>query len=392
MSKKIKIKELTGRLLNKDTVFIIVILSFSAGLFLFTDREKQPGSTPVMAKIIRMEDHTKLAGVIRLGQQKVTAQIIRGPLKGQEIIVINKMLGHLMLDRYVEVGDRALFMLDLEEEKIKAAKLVDYDRQSWHLIMFIIFTFLLILFARYMGVKAFVSFIFTVTVLVKVLLPAILKGYDPLIICVSLAALMASVTLVLVGGFRIRTLAAIVGVTMGMVLTASLTVFMGQRMHLHGITSDFAVKLLFSGYSTINLDRVFWGAVILSASGALLDIAISVATTVAEVVKANPSLGIRRLIRSGFAIGQAELSTMVSTLLLAYTGYSLFLILALTAKGISLDRFLNISVVSALILRALAGSMGMVMVAPITAVIAGILYHRFHGLPQNRIQAESELK
>ncbi|MBW2062232.1 MAG: YibE/F family protein [Deltaproteobacteria bacterium] len=345
-----------------------------------------------MAKIIRMEDHTKLAGVIRLGQQKVTAQIIRGPLKGQEIIVINKMLGHLMLDRYVEVGDRALFMLDLEEEKIKAAKLVDYDRQSWHLIMFIIFTFLLILFARYMGVKAFVSFIFTVTVLVKVLLPAILKGYDPLIICVSLAALMASVTLVLVGGFRIRTLAAIVGVTMGMVLTASLTVFMGQRMHLHGITSDFAVKLLFSGYSTINLDRVFWGAVILSASGALLDIAISVATTVAEVVKANPSLGIRRLIRSGFAIGQAELSTMVSTLLLAYTGYSLFLILALTAKGISLDRFLNISVVSALILRALAGSMGMVMVAPITAVIAGILYHRFHGLPQNRIQAESELK
>jgi len=363
MSKKIKTKEITGRLLNKDTVFIIVILSFSAGLFLFADREKQPGSTPVMAKIIRMEDHTKLAGVIRLGQQKVTAQIIRGPLKGQEIIVINKMLGHLMLDRYVEVGDRALFMLDLEEEKIKAAKLVDYDRQSWHLVMFVIFTFLLILFARYMGVKAFVSFIFTVTVLVKVLLPAILKGYDPLIICVSLAALMASVTLVLVGGFRIRTLAAIVGVTMGMVLTASLTVFMGQRMHF-----------------------------ILSASGALLDIAISVATTVAEVVKANPSLGIRRLIRSGFAIGQAELSTMVSTLLLAYTGYSLFLILALTAKGISLDRFLNISVVSALILRALAGSMGMVMVAPITAVIAGILYHRFHGLPQNRIQAESELK
>ncbi|MBL7176601.1 MAG: YibE/F family protein [Desulfobacteraceae bacterium] len=358
----------------------MVVLLISAGLFLFVG-PKGPEGVTASARIIEMEDNTELkGGWLKIGWQKMTARILRGPYRGEKITVDNGLVGNLMLDRYVEVEDRALFMLDIEEGEIRGAKLVDYDRQSWHLIMFIIFAALLILFARYTGVKAFVSFIFTVVVLVKILLPAILKGYDALFLSVSLAALMATVTLLLVGGFSIRTLAAIVGVTIGMILSASLTVLVGQGMHLRGITSDFAVKLLFSGYSTVNLDRIFWGAVILSASGALLDIAISVATAIAEVVKANPALGVRRLIRSGFAVGQAELSTMVSTLLLAYIGYSLFLVLTLTAKGTSLVRILNMNVVSAVILRTLAGGIGMVMVAPITALIAGILYHRFYGL------------
>jgi len=376
---KIKFKNYGCWGLNKDLALIVVVLTSSLALFLFPGKVTSRGSVSVMAGVIQVEDHTKQIGVIRLGEQKVKAKILRGRLKGRQITVTNKMIGHLMMDRPVAAGDRALFMLDLEGDTIKGAKLVDYDRQTWHLIMFIIFAGILILFARFTGLKAFVSFIFTIAVLIKILLPAILKGYDPLFVCVSLAVLLASVTLLLIGGFRLRTLAAVIGVTMGMILSTILTVLAGQAMHVHGITIDFAVKLLFSGYSHLNLDRIFWGAVILSISGALLDIAISSATTVAEVVKANPSLSRRKLISSGFAVGQAELGTMVSTLLLAYTGYSLFLILALSATDISLTRFLNLSVVSAIILKVLAGGIGMVMVAPITAIIAGLLYHRFHG-------------
>ncbi len=371
-----------GRLRSKETVFAVVVLVFSLGLFLFDEVKPPQGSTAVMAEVIGMEDYTRLTGVIRLGQQKVTARILRGPWQDHEIVVVNNLLGHLLVDRYVETGDRALFMLDVEDGGIKRAKLVDYDRQSNHLLMFIVFAVVLILFAGITGLKAFVSFIFTVAVLIKILRPAILDSYDPLFVCVSLSALMASVTLILVGGFRFRTLAAIGGVTIGMVLTAVLTVLVGQGMHLRGIASDFAVKLLFSGYSHLDFDRIFWGAVILSASGTLLDIAISVGSTVAEVVKANPFLGRWQLIRSGFAVGQAELSTMVSTLLLAYTGYSLFLILTLVAKGVPMVRVLNLSVISALVLKVLAGGIGMVMVAPITAIIAGFLYHRYHGSPR----------
>ena len=366
-------------LLNKDTLFALVVLVFSIMLFLIPEPLDPDRSTPVMAEVIEMEDHTNLVGSIRFGHQKVIARILRGPFKQQKITVLNRMMGHLMLDRYVMVGDRALFMLDAKDGEINAAKLVDYDRQSWHLALFLVFAGLLILFARVTGIKAFISFIFTVAVLIKLLLPAILNEYNPVLVCLSLAVLMATTTLVLVGGFRLRTVAAIGGVIMGMSLSAFLTVIVGQAMHLRGITSDYAVKLLFAGHFQLDLDNIFWGAVILSASGTLIDIAISVSTTIAEVVKANPRLSAVKLIRSGFAVGQAELSTMVSTLLLAYSGYSLFMILVMHAKGFSLTRFLNISYVSAVILRILSGGLGMVLVAPLTAVIAGLLYHHFHG-------------
>ncbi len=381
ISLKNNLKNYSARILNKDLILVIVVLTISLALFLFADKVTNRGSIPVIAEVIQVEDRTKQVGIIKLGEQKVKAEILTRRLRGRHITVTNKMIGHLMMDHPVAPGDRALFMLDLQEDSIKGAKLVDYDRQTWHLRLFVIFAVVLILFARYTGFKAFVSFIFTMAVLVKVLLPAILKGYDPLFVSVSLAVMLASVTLLLIGGFRLRTLAAVTGVTIGMMLSTILTVFAGQAMQISGITNAYAARLLLSGYAHLDLDRIFWGAVILSISGALLDIAISSAATVAEVIKANPSLSLRRLIGSGFAVGQAELGTMVSTLLLAYTGYSFFLILALSASDITFTRFLNISVISALILKVLAGSIGMVLVAPITAVTAGLLYHRFHGTP-----------
>ncbi len=131
---------------------------------------------------------------------------------------------------------------------------------------------------------------------------------------------------------------------------------------------------------------MFWGAVILGASGAMVDVAIAVSTAVEQVIKANPELGAVRLIRSGFEVGRAALGTMVTTLLLAYTGSGLFLFLVFRAKETHISLIINHNFVSAEIFRTLVGSIGMVMVAPISAVVAGLLYHRFHGtnIPGNK--------
>ncbi|MBW1710401.1 MAG: YibE/F family protein [Deltaproteobacteria bacterium] len=368
------------RFFNKDTIFVALVLLVSAGLFMSGD-PREPGEVTVLARIVNIVDNTETKGAyLKVGGQEVTARILKGPYKGQSISTDNGLVGNLMLDRFVEVGDRAVFILNVEEGRIIDAELVDYDRQSWHLAVFILFAVLLILFARYTGVRAFASFIFTVSVIVRLLIPAILKGYDPLLLCVFMAILVASVTLLLVGGFSIRTTAAIISVTFSMVLTALLVVMGGKGIRLDGMTCEHSLILLFSGYPYLNLDRVFWGAVILGASGAMVDVAIAVSTAVEQVVKANPGLGMVRLIRSGFEVGRAALGTMVTTLLLAYAGSGLFLFLVFNARETHLARILNYNFVSAEIFRTLAGSIGMVMVAPISAVIAGVLYHRIHGI------------
>ena len=367
------------RFFNRDVTFIVVVLVVSAGLLWFPGLGDS-NKVMVSARIITLDDSTELkAGWIKVGRQELSASVLNGDFKGQNIAAENSLQGNFLVDRYVEVGDRAIFSLEIEKGKIKKAELVDFDRQRWHLILFILLSLLLILFARFTGVKAFASFIFTIVFLVRVLIPAILAGYDPLFLCVSTAVLIGSVTLLLVGGFSIRTLAAIFGVTIGMLLTVVLTIMAGTGLRLDGISGDHSLLLRFSGFPNLNLDRVLWGAIILGASGAMVDIAIAVSTAVEQVVKANPSLSARRLIQSGFEVGRAALGTMVTSLLLAYAGCSIFLLLLFSSKETHLARILNYNVVSAEILRTLAGSIGMVMVAPLTAIIAGLLYRRIYG-------------
>jgi uncharacterized membrane protein len=367
------------RFITKDNVFVAVVLILSAYL-LFSIDSTPPGEVFVTAKITQLEDNTELlSGWYKVGGQEITARIISGRFKGLDITAMNDLTGNLMLDRYVRVGDRAIFRLYLEKGNIQRAQLVDYDRQTRHIILFGIFAGLLILFARYTGIKALVSFVFTVLIMVKIGIPLIIKGHDPLFLCVAFALLFGTTTLLLVGGFSIRALSAIIGLFISILLTTCLTLIFGKEMHLSTAVSEKAIALFYSGHSHLDMERIFWGALIFGASGAMVDIAIAVATTIKEVVTVNPAIGARRLIRSGFEVGRATLGTMITTLLLAYVGCSLFLFLVFTANATHLARIINFNLISAEILRILAGSMGMVMIAPITAVVAGLLYHRFYG-------------
>ena len=380
------------RFVNKDVVFVAIVLLVSAGLLGLPGLKRDKKQT-ASAQIVELEDNTEVkSGWIKVGGQKLSARILSGAFQGQLVTTENNLQGNLTIDRYVEVGDRVVLSLAVEGGGIKQVELVDFDRQRWHLFLFTLVSILLVLFARFTGVKAFASFVFTIVFLVKVLLPSILIGYDPLLLCLSTAILVAMITLLLVGGFSVRALAAIAGVTIGMLLTTVLTVIGGTGIRLDGISGDYSLILRFSGYDYLNLDRVLWGSIILGASGAMVDIAIAISTAVEQVAIANPTLSARRLIQSGFEVGRAALGTMVTTLLLAYAGCSLFLMLLFSAKETHLARILNYNIVSAEILRILAGSMGMVMVAPLTAIIAGVLYRRLYGLKPPLVNVEPATK
>ncbi len=370
------------KVLTKDTLFVTLVLVISGYLYVSMDK-KSPHEPTVTARILSLEDNTDLmSGWYKVGGQEITARILSGPFRGHDITALNSLKGNLMLDRFVRKGDRALFTLHLENGAIQRATLVDYDRQSWHVGLFALFAGLLILFARSTGAKALVSFFFTALVMVRVGIPLLLKGHDPLFVCLAFALIFGTITLLLVGGFSIRSLSAISGLVASIFVSAGLTVVVGKGIRLSTAVSDKAIMLFHSGYSHLDIEKIFWGAVIIGASGAMVDIAIAVATAVREVSKANPALSTRRLIQSGFEVGRATLGTMVTTLLLAYVGCSIFLFLVFTAKTTHFVRIINFNFVSAEILRTVAGSIGMVMIAPITAVIAGFLYHRFHGVTE----------
>jgi uncharacterized membrane protein len=131
---------------------------------------------------------------------------------------------------------------------------------------------------------------------------------------------------------------------------------------------------MISGYHYLNLQEIFYAAIILGASGAAMDIAVDISASMYEIKSKKPEINIKELIESGFNVGRQVIGTMATTLLLAYSGSYLTLLMLFIARETSVTRMLNLKVVSAEIMRTLIGSIGLVIVAPTTALIAGVLF------------------
>ena len=136
----------------------------------------------------------------------------------------------------------------------------------------------------------------------------------------------------------------------------------------------FSETLLYSGFAHLDLTRIFLGGIFLASSGAVMDLAMDVASAMREIVEKKPDITRKALIMSGFTVGRAVVGTMTTTLLLAYTGSYTSLLLVFVAQGIPLANILNMQYVSAEILHTLVGSFGLVTVAPFTALASGFLF------------------
>ena len=147
----------------------------------------------------------------------------------------------------------------------------------------------------------------------------------------------------------------------------------------------FVQALLYSGYSSLDLADIFMGAVILASSGALMDLAMDIAAGVDEVARHNPTLPPRALFLSGLRIGRSVVGTMTTTLLLAYSGGYLTLLMVFAAQGTPPSVFLNSTLVSAEMVKTLVGSFGLVLVAPFTAFAAAMLSSGKQSLTLSRV-------
>jgi uncharacterized membrane protein len=135
----------------------------------------------------------------------------------------------------------------------------------------------------------------------------------------------------------------------------------------------FAETLLYSGFGHLDLTRIYIAAVFLACSGAVMDLGMDVAASMHEVAVRNPDISRLGLIRSGLNVGRAVVGTMTTTLLLAYSGGFLTLLMAFMAQGIPLDTTFNFIYVAAEVVKTIVGSFGLVTVAPFTALMGGLI-------------------
>ncbi len=365
---------------RRDLALVLVFAALTVALWCWPTgfEERLPAdAVQVKARILAVDNaHVRQYGIVREGEQRVTAEPLSGPFAGQTIVADNILLGKLEMDKVFAPGDTALLVLSLRNGEIVSAVAQDHWRlglQGWLLGLFAL---ALVAYAGLTGARAVLSFAFAALLLWKVLVPLFLRGHDPLLVALGVLALLMAGVVFLVGGANRKALAAYLGSLGGVAVTCLLALATAPGFALPGAVRPFAETLLYTGYAHLDLGRMFLATVCLGASGAIMDVAMDVAASQAEVAAHHPAIGRGRLCLSGLRVGRVVVGTMATTLLLAYCGGSVALLMVVMAQGVPLANVATMPHVAAEIANTLVGSFGLVTAAPLTAVAGALLLRR----------------
>ncbi|MBF0211053.1 MAG: YibE/F family protein [Desulfamplus sp.] len=333
---------------------------------------------PVKAEVAEVDNsgiHT--IGLIRTGEQSLVIEVLNGELKGKRFDTVNHFLGKLDLDKFYSVGDIVFAVVQGESDSnMTQVQIVDRYRIEIEFILTALFIFFLLIYAGWVGFKSLISFFFTALVIWKILLPGYLKFYPPILFSLSITTLLTGTIIFLIAGFTKKGWTAFLGAFAGVILTALLSILFGKYFAIPGEIKPFSETLLYTGFLKLNLSDIFLSGIFLASSGAVMDIAMDVSASMAEVKSQKPEIGFIDLTSAGFSVGRAVIGTMTTTLLLAYSGGYSTLLMVFIAQGVPIANILNIQYVSAEILHTVVGSFGLISVAPFTAIIGGIILTR----------------
>ena len=351
---------------------VIVVLIFLPtgfeGALQFKDAEK--------CKVLVEEvDNSSLidTGLIRTGQQICKVRFLTGRFEGQTSFGWNMLGGSLSQDKLFRPGDKAQAVVHHDEGEIISINLIDYYRLDGELVLAIAFALFLICFARGVGLRSVLSFVITILVLWKILVPLFLKGYNSVFVGLVALAIMTFVILLFVYRLDKRLLSSFFGSMSGIIFAMILSIICSKAFHIHGAVMANSEALLYSGFADLNLTQIFMASVFIGASGSVMDLSVDITSAVSEVVRNCPDISTKKAIKSGLAVARAAMGTMTTTLLLAYSGSCIAFLMTFMAQGTPVYNILNNNVVAAEIINTIAGSFGLAMTAPLTAFISGIL-------------------
>lgn len=307
-----------------------------------------------------------------------TAKMKSGPYKGDTVEVVQDVDDmYAYQPRDVKVGDKILVSrpgYDTEGEVNWV--FIEHNRIGTIIWLIAIFLLLIVIIGRRKGISTIISLIFTVLAIFLVYIPSILKGYNIYLMTVIVSVFTIFMSLILISGWSLKTLCAISGNVMGIAISGILAVVMSNILGLTGmIDEDYVLLTLMD--TPVNLRAVLWGGVCIGALGAIMDVAMSIASAMKELNDTMSDKSFFRMLRSGMNIGRDAIGTMTNTLILAYIGGALATVLLLVAYNKNMYYLFNMEMIMAEILSAIVGSIGILAAVPATAIISAYVFNRW---------------
>ena len=360
---------------RRNWIFCIVIGLLSCTLAWLPSPSVLTGSAAPRAKVRLLSVDNSLLqplGIVYSGVQTGEAEILSGKYKGTVAITQNHLNSALDKDKLYTGGDIALAMISEKDGVLRAVTLIDHYRLDTQALLFGLFGVLLIGFAGVSGCGALVSLVASIMIVWKLLIPLLMAGYPPIWCALLMVVLLTVLIDVLVAGFTWTSAVAILGSLLGTVITCILAVLFGHWLKVDGSSLPYVVPIIAQSNMTLNLREIFFAMVFISNSGALMDLSMDIASACQELIRHKPAITPAELLKSAFSIGRNVIGTMTTTLMLAYSGSYLSLLMYFSGQGTPVIDILNLKYVSSEILITLVGSFGLVSVAPFTALVASL--------------------
>jgi len=304
---------------------------------------------------------------ILTGLQVITAEILEGEESGKVVEVQNP----LSRQHNVLVAEGDIFIMMIRDTS-NGTVYWAYNHKRSTAIYWMCFAFLLLLlsFGKKEGLNSVVSLYFTAALIIGVLIPAIFAGWNPVLITIILMGLKIVVNFILVSGYNKKSFCAMGGTLLGVIAAGIMAQVFGEFAHLSGIYLDKGEDVIYLATQPIQIRWLMFVAIMISALGAVMDVAISIASAYNELKMADPKLSPKQLMQASMNIGRDIMGTMTNTLILAFAGSSLTTIMMVWGLDMPLTQFINTPIIALSIIHALAGSVGIVLTIPLTAWLA----------------------
>ncbi|QXM06832.1 YibE/F family protein [Crassaminicella indica] len=307
-------------------------------------------------------------------EQHVKLKITSGKYKGKVLEIENNIPCNSAFAIEVKKDDKIVINIDEYTDGRLDVAITDYMRQHYIIYLYILFIVLIIIIGKMKGIKAVVTLSLTLFAILKILLPAILKGMNPIPITIAISVAITIMTMLVIGGINSKSIAGIIGTTGGVIIAGVIAYYIGSMVKLTGLSSEEAVMLMnIPQKVSFDFKSLLFSGIIMGALGAVMDIGMSISSAIEEINNANPSLTRKELFSAGMNVGKDVMGTMTNTLILAYTGSSIPLLLLFMAHETSIIKILNLDIIATEVIRSLAGSIGLVLTIPLTAFVASML-------------------
>ena len=335
-----------------------------------------PQAEPIFAsgkvlEIVDIKENKELSASFQSEQmvQTVKVLVLNGKYKGQTILIENNLTANPAYDINIKPGQRVVLSID-DAIQPPTFFIADIERYPVLMIILGVFLGLLLLVGGMKGMYSIISLGTTALLVFFVLVPAILNNYPPIPSAIVVALVSTFITMVFVGGVNLKSLAASLGTVLS-VLAAGIIAMLAIHFAVLNGFHDQESTILLMERPELNFTSILAAAVIIGALGAVMDVGMSIASSIYELKSVNNSLTPAELFKSGMNVGRDTMGTMANTLILAYVGGAFSLILL--AANAPVVKLINLGSVATEIVAALAGSIGIVVCVPVTAVIAGYL-------------------